>query len=397
MTLDDTNIISDDDFLNEILNNVQKEVAEKKDTQDELDRLLGITPDDQQQDAPVENENKPEEQPDGDQPENQDATSEEQIEEEEKTTLKRFGVKDTVTTLIENDTWRDMPIKYGDKEYESITDLLDKEKPSKELFEMLSVAQRNLREEEINQAYIKIEDRDSPKAKLAQAILEGVPYQDLVQNYDDVIEPLQRIDFTTLEDGERIAEEFVKQCLIEIDGYHPASVDAAVQTLKANFQLIDAAEKYQQTTIDNFNSEVEARRAEQVENARKQAEQVKEDMKKLRQELKSQNLPDSFASKILKLRYNIDPNSGKYHYQELLENKLQDKAFEARLLHFLLDDQDFINKEKSKVKTETQTKYLELMKITPGSKGSSQTSKPKSGNLEMGDEDFLRDLGLLKE
>ena len=71
----------------------------------------------------------------------------------------------------------------------------------------------------------------------------------------------------------------------------------------------------------------------------------------------------------------------------------KDKEFEARLMHFIIDEQDFIEKAKSKVKAQEQKKVLELLNLTPRSKTSVET-KLKSGNLQTEDEDFLRELGL---
>ena len=394
MTLDDTNIISDDDFLNEILNNVKTEVAEVK-QQSDLDKLLGLSPEENDENStPTPTPTDP---PKEQTTEEGEQSSEEEIAQEEKTTYKKFGVRDTVTTLIENNTWKDMPIKYGDSEYDSITELLEKEKPSKELFESLSEAQRKLRDEEIDETYIKIGDKNTTQAKLANAILQGIPYNDLLENYQEVIEPLQQIDFANIQNGDYIAEEFVKQCLVELDGYHPASIGAVIKNLKDNFQLIDVAEQYQERTIQNFNAELEQRELGRREEAQRLAEQTKQDMKSLRLELKNQNISDAFASKILKLRYNVDPQSGNYHYEQLLNDKLKDKSFEARLLHFLLDEKDFIQKERSTVKTDTHKKVLELMKMTPSSKGAATSSNKHSGNLETDDEDFLRDIGLIKD
>ena len=125
-----TNIISDQEFLQEILSDLKLDQPKPVATEmSEADRILN-------QAASEENENKNDTPPASEESKSEQEVdkNEEDIKLEEKSTLRRFGVKDTVNSLIENETWVDMPIKYGDKEYENITDLLDKEKPSKELF-----------------------------------------------------------------------------------------------------------------------------------------------------------------------------------------------------------------------------------------------------------------------
>lgn len=394
MNNNDTNIISDDDFLKEIFNNVKVEESAKPELS-EIDKiLLG-----EEEGKTTTEEPKGDKTDDGEESKGSQASEESEeseIDKEEKSTLKRFGVKDTISTLIENEIWVDMPIKYGDKEYDNIEELIEKEKPSKELFELLSQAQKSYRETQLNESYIKIEDKNSTKAKLVQAILNDVDYSDLLKYNEDVIEPLQAIDFANIENGDRIAESFVRQCLIDIDNYHPESVDAVIEKLKRDFRIIEKAEQYQEITIEKFNEEIENRKLERDQFLKQEAEERKKEMRALREELKQQSLSDAFSTKILKLRYTQDPNTGNYHYQELIKDKLKDKNFEARLMHFLLDDRDFIEKEKAKVKTETSKKYLELMNITPSNKGGVASKKP-SGNLQSEDEDFLREIGLIKD
>ena len=64
-------------------------------------------------------------------------------------------------------------------------------------------------------------------------------------------------------------------------------------------------------------------------------------------------------------------------------------------MYFLLDEKDFIEKEKSKVKMETSKTFMELVHTTP--KSSSSTATKKSGNLQTEDEDFFREIGLIRD
>src|SRR5690606_5393088 len=82
----------------------------------------------------------------------------EEIIQEERSGLRRFGVRETISSLIENETWVDMPIRYDDKEYENIGELIEKVKPSKELFDLLSSAQSKYREDQIEEQYVKVGD-----------------------------------------------------------------------------------------------------------------------------------------------------------------------------------------------------------------------------------------------
>lgn len=388
----DTNIINDDDLLKDIFNDIRTEEPKPSMTTSEIDDILLGDQGQQNQDPPGDN-------PDPDDDQEAEARAQEEAErkiaEEENRVRTRFGAKDTIASLIENEVWVDMPIRYGEKEYANIADLLEKEKASKELFDMLSQAQKKYREDLITENYVKVGDKESIKAKLVNAILHDVDYRDLLEYNTEVIEPLQKIDFATIKDGDRIAEAFVKQCLVEIDGYHPESVDIVVEKLKADFRILEKAEAYQKITIDNFNREIEKRELEKKESNKVLEEELKQNVKSLKEELKNQGIDDKFANQILKLRYTKD-DKGKFHYENHIVDKIKnDKAFEARLMHFLLNEEDFISKANSKIKTDTSLKFMELIKTAP-KEGGSTASKTKSTNLQIDDEDLFAELGLLK-
>lgn len=381
---EDTNIISDEDFLKEIFNENKNEVIIKEEVS-EIDKILDEYNGTNTEEKTVE---------DTEEITKTELSEEEIVKEEKKAS--RFGVKDTITSLIENGVWADMPIKYGDKEYENIEDLVEKEKPSKELFELLSLAQKKFRDDQLDTSYVKVGDKTSTKGKLVNAILNDVDYTDLLEYNKEVVEPLQKIDFASINRGDEIAEAFVRQCLVELDNYHPDSINAVVNNLKKNFQIIEKAEEYQKITIDKFNQEIEKRSFEKNESLRINREEEKVAMKSLRDELKNQNIADSLSSKILKLRFTKDPDNNRYHYQDLIEDKIKDKEFEAKLMYFLLDEKDFIEKEKSKVKMETSKTFLELVNVTPKSSSSTATTS-KKGNLQTDDEDFFREIGLIND
>lgn len=385
----DTNIISDEEFLREIFDK-EKETKNNHASTDIEDELTSELKENIVNNDDINKKKDPAEETDKKEAEVKEDNNENLDEEIEKAS-KRFGVKDTINSLIENEVWVDMPIKYNDKEYENISDLLNKEKPSKELFDLLSLAQKNYKEDLLNKEYVKIGDKESTKGKLVNAILHDIDYTDLLEYNKDIIEPLQRIDFTSIKDGDKIAEAFVKQCLVEIDNYHPDSIDAVVDRLKKEYRLIDKAEDYQKITIDNFNREIERRQLEKTNSIKEERRLLEEQVKQLKDELKVRKFDEKFSKEMLKLRFSKD-ESGKFHYEKLIKDKIKDKSFEAKLLHFLLDEEDFVKKATSKVKVETSRNFLELMNVKPKESGSKQSNNSDKSNDV--DYELLKELGL---
>ena len=151
----DTNIISDEEFLREIFDK-EKETKTNHTSTDIEDELTSELKENIINNDDINKKKDPAEEPDKKEAE---TDNNENLDEEIEKASKRFGVKDTINSLIENEVWVDMPIKYNDKEYENISDLLNKEKPSKELFDLLSLAQKNYKEDLLNKEYVKIGDK----------------------------------------------------------------------------------------------------------------------------------------------------------------------------------------------------------------------------------------------
>ena len=74
---------------------------------------------------------------------------------------------------------------------------------------------------------------------------------------------------------------------------------------------------------------------------------------------------------------------------KLVKEKSEDPKFKAKLLHFLLDENDFINKVKTPVKKEEVKKTLEIIQILPKEKGGKITQKNHSNSISEADEEFL--------
>lgn len=385
-----SSIVSEDEFLKAIRGESFEDQKPEppKDVIDTLEEELknqqGNNQKLNQEPSPAENQNaeKPAE-------EQQEAERKEaEIKAEEDKKLKRFGVRDTIETLIENNQWVDVAVKYGDKEYQNIGELLAAEKPSKELFASLSQLQSSIREKNLQEEYVSIKGKDETKVKLINAILTGVDYEDLLDYNKKVVEPVQKLDFATQD--LKVTEAFVKQCLIDIEGIPEKYIKTELEELKKDFKLIEKAEELQELVIKNYNDEIELRTQTQATLKAKEEEEKNNQIKSFRKTLKSQDFSDNFIKQVVDLRFKVDTD-GISHHDKFLADKLKDEEFASKYYHFLLDTSDFINKEKSKVKAETQTKFMELAHVIPKDAGSKQT-KERSVSLSEADENFLSEL-----
>ena len=356
----------------------------QKNDKDILDRLMGKEPEEGETpkpEQPKDEQEKPDvEKTDGNDPKNDDE-SEDIIEEQqgqetpEKTPSGRLNVKDAVNILIQSGTWEDVAIKYDDKEYESIQDLLSKEKVTSELLESLAEAQKQNRESQFQENYIKLDDPKSPSANLARAIATGGDYKEFLEYKEQVLDPVVSIDFYNTKDGDIQAEQFVRHCLQQIDNLPANYVDGIINQLKTDFSLLDKAREYQTRIIDNYNTELQNKMAQEQEKRVQQEREYQEFKTKALEELVNEHqFNKEYAGKLVDSIYLIDPKTGKYHYEMKLQERLEkDPKFYIELAHFAEDPEDYINKKKAGVKKEDLRRIMTIAGTTPKKGGGDKT------------------------
>ena len=129
-------------------------------------------------------------------------------------TNKRYGVKDALNSLVENGEWEDVSINYGDKTYESISELLENEKPTRELLDSLTAMQAELRKEKFENGYVSVENLDSTRLNLINLIRSGADYTEMLEYHKQEVEPALAIDVNNSSPEE--IERFVADCLDRI-------------------------------------------------------------------------------------------------------------------------------------------------------------------------------------
>ena len=69
---------------------------------------------------------------------------------------------------------------------------------------------------------------------------------------------------------------------------------------------------------------------------------------------------------------------GEYHYEKLIRDKFdEDPTFQTKLMHFLLDEEDFIKKATSKAKLENTKRIMTLNHTLPTRTGGKASAEPK--------------------
>lgn len=290
-------------------------------------------------------------------------------------TNKRYGVKDALNSLVENGEWEDVSINYGDKTYESISELLENEKPTRELLDSLTAMQAELRKEKFENGYVSVENLDSTRLNLINLIRSGADYTEMLEYHKQEVEPVLAIDVNNSSPEE--IERFVADCLDRIDGFPAKYIPAEIEELKKNFTLLAKAEEFKKMIVDNYNEQAQLRMQEEQQHQAQLLEDYNNNVRSFGEALKADNYSDSFIEKATALRYSRDMD-GEYHYQKLIRDKFdEDPTFQTKLMHFLLDEEDFIKKATSKAKLENTKRIMTLNHTLPTKTGGKASAEPK--------------------
>lgn len=284
--------------------------------------------------------------------------------------------------------WQDVAITYDGVEYDSIRDLVEKEKITKDLLLDLNDVQKQLREEEISGNYLPISNIDELRRSLIDAIVRGVDYDDLLELDREVVQPAINFDI----DSANIEEvmHFVKEGLINLDNFPEKYVEAEIESLKNDFRLHSKAKEFKQRILDEYQSEINQRIAYQEEAERQFIEKQEQDIMSFSNDLINDGYNESFARTASELRYNID-EQGVPHFIRLLEERIENPSFAKKLMHLLIDEEDFVNKLTTKTKSETSRRMIAIAKGS--SKNSSGMESTPSKNNNRG-EDFFNKIGI---
>lgn len=271
----------------------------------------------------------------------------------------------TIKNLVEKGTWTDYSLNVDGEEYESIEDLISKVEVTEELFEALAEKQLEIEKDKLSSNSISIEGIDETRVKIIEGIKNGLNYGALLEINDNQIQPLKDMDLSDEGQAETVCYQKLKmQYGDDID-----VIQFKLSQLKSQGLLESTAEEIRQEFIQGFEKMI-ADKSLEMKQAKEEANRViKEEKKQLRATLKENEYNDVFSKKIVDFIYEKD-NDGVEDWYSIVKAKLDDKTFATKFAHFVLDEEDFINKKFSTFKRESNLSTLEKLNITVNSKKS---------------------------
>lgn len=270
--------------------------------------------------------------------------------------------------------WEDVIVTIdGEEKKLSELDFIDEE-----TYQAVLEDDKKHKEETFNSKYVDVENLNETQKSLINIIKSGdlEKAKELFENPEQLKEPFQGYDSTNDAHNEQIVRWYYKQ-----QGNSEKEIDALVNVAKEELSLDTRAEKIVEHGRTQFKETLKNKEQELQEIKKKEEENRKVYRKELLNTLKE----DKVASETLLKKF-IDvatkPNKdGELEIDNIYEEKMKDPKQASRLIHFLLDEQDFLKKESSKVKTETHKGMLRQVGILRDTtKTASQKTEVKEEN-----------------
>lgn len=300
----------------------------------------------------------------------QQSTEAEEPEQQEQTVVANNYFKDIVEDFIKSEEWEDYQVEHGDKVYDSILDLIQEVEITPELFKGLLATQTQGQIKKLEEkAVILKDDIDPVRAEIVKAIASGLSqYEPFVQTYDNVIEPLKKLDLSEQQTAESLIAKYYK----EVNKWEDDYIRYKINQHKKELELEETAENIRRDYIQSFQSILEEEKQKEQQALQEAQKQQKEAQKRFKQYLKENEYDDPFIAKALPLVFAED--GGETHWSKEIKHRMQDDPqFKAELAHWLLNKEDYINKKIAPIKREEKLKTINTVNLLGAAKKKTPT------------------------
>lgn len=355
-------IISMEDFGQFLFDDY--EVQEEKEEKDEVLDIEGALNEEEEEKEDIVNEDTFEEQEESEEQENQVPTQ------------NNFSL--VIEDFIKSEEWQDYRIEHGEKEYESILDLIKEVEITPELFKALVNTQTEGKIKKLQESAVILEEGIDPtRAELVKAIASGLTeYEPFIQTYDNIIEPLKNLDLSEQQTATALIAKYYKEVNKWEDGY----IAYKIETHKKQLELEEIAESIRKEYIGSFQEILQQKQEEENKQKQELVQKVKENKKSFKDYLKSNEYDDPFIAKALPLMFAED--GGEPHWYKELQNRMKDNPeFKAKLAHWILNEEDYLNKKMAPKKREEKLKTLNTINILSASKKKTPEVSQEEGNV----------------
>lgn len=283
---------------------------------------------------------------------------------------------------LETKEWEDLLVGEEGEE-KPLSDILDT--IDEETYKAVLQRQQEIKKEDIEKNYIKVENISEIKKSLINIVKNGDldKVKELFKNPDNLREPFEDYD----PDDEKYNENILKW-YYSTQGHNERQIESMIKVDKEDEAVFDKAKQIVDWHKSNYANRIKNIDSQLEEERKKEEENLKTYRKTLLSEFKylDENVAKKFTDSATKKNKN-----GDYDIDLIFEEKMKDPKTATRLIHFLLDEESFIKNASSSKEKQVYANMLKKLNII---RDTSKVSNKKEEKVE--EENPLLDNIILK-
>lgn len=254
---------------------------------------------------------------------------------------------------LESEEWSDAEIEVNGEKI-AISEL---KSIDEETYNFIKEAQKNLKKEEIESKYIKVDGLSEQQKSLINIVKTGdlEKAKELFENPQILQEPFKGFDNDNEEHNIQVlAWKYSSQ------GKTPKQIQALIQIAKEDLTLDVEAKQIVEEEQKNYFNHLKETENRLLQEKTAEQEKIKTYRKELINEFKESGLEEGLSKRFADVASKYT-QEGNFEIDNILDDILKDPKKASRLIHFVLDEKGFIAKATSEVKKNEQIKSLKFI------------------------------------
>lgn len=272
-------------------------------------------------------------------------------------------------TLIEAGEWEDAEIELEDgttvklSEYEDLDEAQYKE---------LLAEQKKLKEEDFGKKYLKADNADEDKKRIASIVLNGGDLKEIFKDPAELVKPFSEELGWDLDNEQHQAAIVYQQYLAQ--GLSESEAADLVEKAKKDITLDDKAKQIAAFHQKNHTEKLKKIEADLIQEQKEEEERLKTYKKDLSKEYKDLGLDDSLIKRLVNSA-TTKTNQGDFLVDSLYEERMKDPKKAKDLILFLEDEEKFLKMKMYKTEKDTTVNALRKIQLIP--KGRERGGNPQ--------------------
>lgn len=275
-------------------------------------------------------------------------------------------------TLIEVGEWEDAEIELEDG---STVKLSEYDGLDEEQYKELLKEQKKIRQEDIEKKYIKADDADENKKRLANIILKGGDLKEIFKTEEELVEPFSESIGWDLDNEQHQASILYQNFLAK--GITEGDAADLVEKARKDLTLDIKAKQIVDYVRGQHSAKIKEAEVNLIKELKEEQERLKTYKVNLTKEYREQGLEDNLIKRLVDSA-TVKTENGDFHVDSLYEEKMKDPKEAKEIILFLQDREKYLALNMNKAELKANVETFRKIKLIP--KGRDKNSPAAEGD-----------------